>query len=120
MLGKLIKSKLGFAAGICFLLVTIFFLVQETYKKYVINNEIRKLREEIALVEGKNKEILELINYYKTTEYKERQARSILGLAKPGEFVVALPPKENDTAMDGETVESASNLQRWWDYFFSK
>ena len=118
MLTALLKSKLGLWVTLGLLLTTIFFLARETYQKYVIDNEVKNLQTEIFAVEGKNKEILELINYYKTTEYKERQARSILGLAKPGEFVVALPPKDEGQTKGESSAKPESNLKQWWNYFF--
>ena len=118
MLGEVLKSKLWLAVGGVLLVVTAFYLVRETYQKRQIDNEVRKLQDEIAAVEGKNKEILELINYYKTTEYKERQARSLLGLAKPGEFVAVLPPKKPAGEETAAVDNSVSNLSLWWEYFF--
>lgn len=119
MLGSLVKSKFGLILGSGLLIITIFYLARETYLKRQIDNEVTALQDEIAAIEGKNKEILELINYYKTTEYRERQARSILGLQKPGEFVVALPQKDNPAGDNATPEEPASNLRQWWEYFFS-
>ncbi len=118
MLIALLKSKFGILATLILLMVMIFFLARETYKKYMIDREVEKLQAEIASVEEKNKEILELINYYKTTEYKERQARSILGLAKPGEFVVVLRPKPEGQNTPEQPEKESSNFKQWWSYFF--
>ena len=120
MLGTLLKSKLVLILGGALLLLTIFYLDRETYQKYQIDKEISRLQDEITVAEGKNKEILELINYYKTLEYKERQARPILGLQKPGEFAVALPQKDEPAADNPAPVTPASNLRLWWNYFFDQ
>ncbi|OGE84340.1 MAG: hypothetical protein A2846_03860 [Candidatus Doudnabacteria bacterium RIFCSPHIGHO2_01_FULL_49_9] len=119
MLSGILKSKLWLVVGSTLLALTAFYLARETYQKWQIDTEVEKLQDEIVAVEGQNKEILELINYYKTTEYKERQARSILGLAKPGEFVVTLPPRKEQAAGDSAQMDSKTHLQEWWEYFFS-
>ena len=119
MFGGLLKSKLWLWAGAIMLGFTVFYLVRETLEKRQIDNEVSRLQHEIVDVEGKNQEILELINYYKTTEYKERQARSILGLAKPGEFVVSLPSKVAQSAETADGSAQKSHLREWWEYFFN-
>ncbi|OGE76613.1 MAG: hypothetical protein A3C85_00330 [Candidatus Doudnabacteria bacterium RIFCSPHIGHO2_02_FULL_48_21] len=120
MFYRLLKSRLGIVVGILLLMAIIFYLAKETYKKRQIDQVIAGLEDEIAAAEGRNKEILELISYYKTTEYKERQARSLLGLQKEGEFAVALPQsqsaKPSETA--GANADNRANYQKWWDYFF--
>ena len=119
MLAALLKSKLWLLVGGALLVLTAFYLAREVYEKHQIDSEVARLQGEIAATEGKNKEILELISYYKTTEYKERQARSLLGLAKPGEFVAVLPQKVKVAGESAATdQQSVSNLRLWWNYFF--
>lgn len=100
----------------------IFFLVSELKKKYEINQEIRSLQREIVDLESKNQEIKELIQYFKTSEYRERQARSLLNLQKPGEFAVVLPPlpEENLAATSSRENSLEKNWKQWWNYFFGK
>jgi len=120
MFYRFLKSKLGILLAITLLALTIYYLARESYKKRLIDKEIALLEAEIASVEGNNKEILSLINYYKTAEYKDRQARSILNLQKEGEFAVALPERQPDD--DGSVTgsnDSRSNLEKWWNYFFN-
>lgn len=120
MLRAILKSKLFVAAGLIVLLSTGYFFARELQKKSRIHREIRDLEGEIEKFESQNEEILRLINYFKTPEYKERQARSLLNLQKPGEFAVALPPSEEDMPSEASLVpaETKSNLKAWWDYFF--
>ena len=120
MLKGFLKSKLTIVLGGLLLFPTAFYLARETYKKNQIDNEITRLEAQIAEVEGKNKDITELINYYKTPEYRERQARSILNLQKEGEFAVALPQAKDTAEITGEEItDGRSNIRKWWDYFFS-
>ena len=121
MFKDILKSKFVVWLGVVFLLITVFYLAKQAYKKQQINSMITGLEAEIASVDGKNKEMLELISYYKTTAYKERQARSVLGLQKEGEFVVALPQSKTEQQAEGFGKEDKrSNAKRWWGYFFDK
>ncbi len=119
-MGKFLKSKLFMFLASVALVFTAVTLARELQKKYEIDREIRTLEEEISNLDAKNREITELINYYQTSEYKERQARSLLNLQKPGEFAVVLPERADGGHTDAETVEvvSMSNLQKWWAYYF--
>ena len=118
---KFLKSKTFHWTAMSLSLLLIIFSGQKFYKSYQIEKEIKGLQEEIVSIEQGNKEILALINYFKTPEFKERQARSLLSLQKPGEFAVALPLREDgnfDQASDEEVAKKPSNLFKWWDYFF--
>ncbi|MDP3994106.1 MAG: septum formation initiator family protein [Candidatus Doudnabacteria bacterium] len=100
----------------------LFSLGRQVYKKYQIHLEIRGLETEIARLESQNQDLAGLLEYFKTTAYKERQARSILNLKKPGEFAVALPPREEEGAGQGPQAEEiyASNFKKWREYFFGR
>lgn len=117
-----LKSKWFAAGGLILCSMFFFFVISELRKKYAIRAEIRKLEAEIAELESQNQEFLELLNYLKTPEYKERQARSLLHLQKPGEFAVALPAREEEqvAAEALPQTPNKSNLQKWWEYFFGR
>lgn len=118
MMGRLFKSKFAAVIGTGLLLLTIFYLARQIYKKRQIDAIVAGLEAEISKVEGKNKDMLELINYYKTSSYKEKQARSLLGLQKEGEFVVALPKNQDNAEGEVKPADQKSNLKKWWEYFF--
>lgn len=122
MFRKIIKSRLFLSFGLLLLLYTGYLLARQLLTRYEINQEIRSLEADIRKFESQNKEILELMTYFKTSEYRERQARSLLNLQKPGEFAVALPPEEAEPEQT-ETPSASpeiSNLRAWWDYFFAQ
>lgn len=116
---KFLKSKFFKAAGSLVLLVIIVFWGREAWHRYQVEREIKKLQAEIAEVQSGSEKLEEALSYLRTPEYKERQARALLGLQKPGEFVVALPQSAEDKTPEDE-AESASggNLRQWWLYFF--
>lgn len=100
----------------------LFFLAQQLYRKYQINQEIKGLQNQIVLLQTKNQDILKVINYLRTSEYRERQARSLLNLQKSGEFAVALPGGEEEQTLGAKVSENqakSSNFVKWWNYFFS-
>lgn len=117
-----LKSKLFLWGAVLALLFLTVSIGQKLYKKYLIEREISRLEEDIASLQAGNKNILELIDYFKTPEFRERQARSLLSLQKPGEFAVALPPRDDADPAGGREAgtarEKVSNLKLWWDYFF--
>ena len=119
MLGTLLKSKFfrGLLAITLFLVLA--FLGKELKARYELRKEIRELETQIKNLEGKNQETKLLIDYLKTQEFQERQARSLLNLQKPGEFAVALPFQEKSTSTELESAhDQRSNFAKWWDYFF--
>lgn len=97
----------------------VFFFGKELKKRYEITREINELQEQIKSLERTNKDSAELVKYLKTIEYQERQARSLLGLQKQGEFAVNLPFQEVENATT-ETTKQESNFRKWWNYFFHK
>lgn len=121
MLSEIFRSKIFKLFALVVLVLVLTYLGKELQKRYRINQEIKKLEDEIAALETKNKDTLELINYFKTNEFQERQARSLLNLQKEGEFVVALPFQDELADLSGGlSTSTRSNFQKWWDYFFNR
>lgn len=118
----LLKSRFFLAGAVVFLVFLLFLLGQELRKKYEIGKEIRDLQNKISEFEGKNREYESLINYFSTPEFRERQARTLLNLQKPGEFAVALPNREEALSTDEENRANVHepNFLKWWNYFFGK
>lgn len=124
MAASFLKSKLFVFFGVAALFLSLSFLGKELYKKYQVRQEVHALEQEIEKMNRQNQDLTELIGFLKTPEYRERQARSVLNLQKPGEIAVALPQRGENKPEEqvGEAVNSStdSNLKKWWDYFFKK
>ena len=119
----LIKSKFFIITGSILLIVFLSFLGRQIYQKYEIDREIRGFEAEVARLQSQNQDLTGLLEYFKTSAYKERQARLLLNLKKPGEFAVALPAREEDggAELGPKTAETfGSNFQKWSEYFFKK
>lgn len=128
-LGKqIISSKLLLILS---LLVLVFFTINLT--KAIINRqdlmgEINLLQEEIDSLESSNHELTSLIEYFKTIDFVETEARTKLNLRKPGEKIIIVPKEGTlETASDKELnkpklimteIKDIPNIKRWWNYFF--
>ncbi len=108
-------------------LVMIFWgvkLGKEFYKEYQIQKEIDSLKNDIESLEKSNYKLSQLIEYYKTDEYKEAEARKRLNLKKKGEKVVIIEPAaknaiENKTEKKNKRDDKLPNYKKWWNYFFA-
>lgn len=127
--GKAKKKRIIFKfltiIGFIALVFVSIALGKEIYRRYQINQEIKKAKDEIEDLEKKNRELQALIDYLNTDSFKEIQARQNLGLQKEGETAVAIEPgifassEKNETTFESNNVEESSNLRRWWNYFFA-
>ena len=110
-------------AAIVFLGVS---LGKEFYRGYQIQREIESLKKDIESFRKSNYELSKLIEYYKTDEYKEVQARERLNLKKDGEKIIVIKPILEDQEKEevkkdvGAEKENAPNYKKWWNYFFGK
>ncbi len=130
---KLLSSKLFLFLIIVVLIALIVSLLQESYRKYQLTKEINNLKSEIERLEGNNKQMANLMEYFKEESYMEKEARLKLNLKKPGEKVVILSPGSTEPAEEENIGEDSSsgkpidydnlnietaNYWKWWEYFF--
>ena len=122
--GKIFSFKLFILASV---LIVIFLgtnLGKEFYRKYQIQKEIDSLKEDINSLERNNYKMSQLIEYCKTDEYKEAQARERFNLGKEGEnLTIMIEPNNSDSEIEiEERIDSNENLpnyRKWWNYFFA-
>lgn len=79
-----------------------------------------KLDNQIAELENQNLKLEQM--YYKTDEYMDLSARSLLGKAQPGENLVLLPRVQHQEtgSDDGSATVTKSNLDQWLDFLFGQ
>ena len=116
---KLLKSRF-----VTILLVVVFAgVVVITAKlfaqKLEVSREIKKLESQAARLQSENKELSELMKYLNTPEYKEKQAREKLHLAKEGEQVIVLPDSVDGPGLVAAAVVE-SNPKKWVKYLFGE
>ncbi|MFH1598247.1 MAG: septum formation initiator family protein [Patescibacteria group bacterium] len=119
---RILSNKTVIVIGLIILVFLSIALGKELLRRYEISREIEQLETEIADLEQRNLDLDDLIDYFNTNSFVEKEARTKLGLQKAGETMVIFPETEGGTE-SAETAEAAAdeamtNLQRWWKYFF--
>ncbi len=130
---KFIKKILGSKVALFFVVLALIALTinlgRESYRKHQLNNEINKLQAEIDKSEKRNKQLADLMEYFKEESHLEKEARLKLNLKKPGERVVILRDSQiNGTSSndldnnqeDDSSKEKKNNWWQWWEYFFGQ
>ncbi len=116
-----------FFLAIClasFVLVA-YSLFKETYKKRQIQEEVEQLQTQVVSLEQGNQKLKGLIEYFRTQNFSEKEAREKLNVKKEGEKVVILRSqdnqKENSQEEDLEEEDLLiPNPLKWWAYFFGE
>lgn len=106
-----------------FILYLLFIVGQTVYGNYQSNKEVEKEIEKVEELSLEVKNTENRLNYYRTSSFKEKEAREKLGYKAPGETVVSLPiDQASDKHEDGVLEEvriKVPNYILWWKYFFS-
>jgi cell division protein FtsB len=123
-LKRLFRSNLFFLLVLILLALFSISLFREIMRKVEIQREIKKLEEKVSELENRNTELSSLIQYFRTDEYLEIEARTKLGYKKPGETVVVVTTNTNNVLNPVNDLNSPtwqkSNWQLWLDYFLNK
>jgi cell division protein FtsB len=101
------------------LVLVMFVTIKLLLQKRTVDNEIALLEAKADEIHKSNQEMSELIKYFNTPEYAERQAREKLNLKKEGEHVLVLPKDGADEgSVAAASVDNQPNSQKWFNYFF--
>jgi len=115
------------------LFILVFFsvnLVREFVNRRDLDKDINVLEEQINSLESKNQELAGLIDYFKSLDFVEKEARTKLNLRKPGEQIIIVPKPEtassaspalltdNVSSIVTPETKTLTNPERWWQYFF--
>lgn len=95
---------------------------------FQFQRQVDQLRQQVALLQLKDQSAKYRIDYYNTDEYAELAARQNLGLARPGEGELIVPPSPHEETDVNSTVNGAapaptplqSNFQQWMFFLFRK
>jgi cell division protein FtsB len=95
-------------------------LVQTVRNNYHLQQQITGLQQQVTNLQDQRDSLQYQIQYYQTDSFKEKEARSKLGLQAPGEGVVILPHNDSEQSQtqvqSQSTKKHKSNLQQWWDF----
>jgi cell division protein FtsB len=90
-------------------------------RNYDLGRQIDNLNSQISLLKDQKDELAYSLQYYNTDSFRDREARSKLGLQLPGENVVIIPHATPTSppaaaAPTPKTTSPKSNLQEWLDF----
>lgn len=123
------RSVMIMLAIICVSLT--FSIAKEGYRRWQIRQQLNDWERKIDQTSQENKKLQDMIGYFQTVEYAERQARERFALKKPGERIAVLPERALNTPEAIEQAMNASaqtkpasappaNAELWWRYFFGQ
>ena len=95
-----------------------YYLVLTVKRNYDLQQQISKLQQDISDLQIEKDQLAYKIQYYQTDSYKEKEARSRLGLQAQGEGVIILPHGD-DSHTEEQTKQAKphrNNFQQWADF----
>jgi cell division protein FtsB len=108
-----IKQCVIAVTGLMLLILISQPLYKTIKKRYLINKEIEKLKDEISIYQSKNVQLVNLIKYLESDQFIEEQARKNLGLVKEGENVIVL--KGSDDEKETKNADNSVTTQKVYD-----
>ncbi len=94
-------------------------------RNYGLQKDIDFKKRQLQLTQLQRDNLSLQKSYYQTTEYQELAARDVLGLVRPGERALVLPPnsaaaiKADATTPTTAAVQTnSSNIEQWVNFLF--
>lgn len=131
---RLSKIDLFAIVALIVLFLLVFNFIKEIVNSREINREVSGLEKEIYALKEDNSELSKFISEWKIGSQLEKEARTKLGLQKPGEKVVLITHDQivekdadlnDNTEIIGNIVKEKAvfdilaNPRRWLQYFFN-
>ncbi len=107
-------------------LYLIFLIGRSVYTNFRVKQRVAEIEMEIGELKIEHQRLSNLIAYYQTETFRELEARSKLGLKKPGEIVIAVPENADEPLEeklrqpkdDPDQKPETPNYIKWWEYIF--
>ncbi len=120
---RTVRWPLGIAIATAVFFIVGLSTARETYRVWQVDQEIKTLQNQIDQLQGKKLALSEWLNKLSSLDELDKQARTHLGLKKPGEQMmiihgVAATTLDQPSVDSGQAVESHSNPKKWFRYFF--
>ena len=95
-------------------------------RNFDLQKDVDSKAQQLRLVELQTQNLAYEQRYYKSAEYQELAVRARLGLARPGEKAIILPPNSEEAKNADallmkhtiRTVETTDNVQQWMNFLF--
>jgi len=113
------RSKLVLVPFLAILILIAGVVIREKKGQIKTGSNISALEQEVASLKSNNSELSGLIEYLKSDEFVDREAREKLNMQKPGEKVVLVAKQEiQQGQVEGASVEKEkANYELWVEYF---
>jgi len=121
-LKQFLSSRWFFLIAVLLTLFVIIAFSRAFYRDYEIRQEIQSLQDEVARLESKKVDSLDILSYVKSDEYAVEKARTELNMVNPGEKMMIIDGGKNNGQENMVVVKSKndkSNLKKWWEFFFN-
>lgn len=82
---KILSSKTAVLGLAVILVLVAFSSLKNLSSQKIVNRQTTELSEEIKEIKEQNLELSDLIKYFSTSEFIEKEARQKLNLGQPGE-----------------------------------
>lgn len=95
----------------------ILSISRQIYRLYKTQDLVTNAQNKLDILKSEQQALKEQLDYQKSNEFIEKEARNKLGLVKPNEAIVVLP---NDKSEDQSNLTSSdSNFGLWWQAVFN-
>lgn len=120
MVKYLTKSNLGNLIGLAVAAYLLVSLVSVIKRNHDLQLQIGGLNSQLTQLQTQKDELSYEIRYYQSDSFKEKEARSKLGLEQPGENLIILPPhvSAGNAATPTPKAKAKSNPSQWLDFLF--
>lgn len=125
-IGKFFASRTFLTIALIVVSFFAFGFARAYYQDYKVKQEIRELESQVAQLEKKKIESIEILEYVKSDAYVEDQARTELNMKESGEQVVYVKDvdggqgKNSQKSEESESGHLLSNPIKWVYYFMHK
>jgi len=118
-MSKLNSSKILIFGLILILALIVFAFTKESYRKFQISKEVSALLKNIKSLRDRNGDLSNLLNYFKSNESLEKEARLKFNLSKEGEKLVIIGSdgqKNFKNQTSEESKKEISNFKKWQEF----
>ena len=118
---QLFDSRWFFLIVVVLTFFVVFIFFRAYYRDYQIRQEILSLQKEVEELESERVETMEILKYVQTDTFVEEKARTELNMVYPGEKMVVVKSgveSNKNNTRGSSSLESVSNVRRWFNFFF--
>ena len=112
-----LSSKLALTALVILLIFLGDIELRQWRDQRAIEKQKQSLEQQVALVQKKNDDLNQSLQYLSSASFKEKVAREQLSLKKNEEQVYSFTT--GPALTNNDSGAKVTNAKKWWDYFFT-